>query len=58
MTLEKIRIEDFISLLKQKTTLTEVLECLEEGKEDLRKDQGASNVIYLDLARRKHKAAT
>ncbi len=53
MALKKIRLERLISLLKQNTTLTEVLECLEE-KSLLASEPINSNVIYLAPERTKN----
>lgn len=54
MALKKIQLEDFISLLKQKITLTEVLECLED-KQYLKNEAQNTNVVYLDKERQSRK---
>jgi len=52
MTLRKIQLVDFISLLKQNSTLTEVLECLED-KQPLNYEAQNTNVVRLDYERQR-----
>jgi len=52
MTLRKIQLVDFISLLKQNSTLTEVLECLED-KQPLNDEAQNTNVVRLDYERQR-----
>lgn len=47
MSHQKIKLQDFISLLKQNTTLTEVLGRLEDIQ-SLNNESQNTNVVYLD----------
>ena len=55
MSIRKIRLEEFVALLEQNTSLTEVLECLEERSISVN-ELPKSNVIPFDRERRLRKA--